>query len=122
MKSKPTSRFVLVLLCLLAVCGPVPAEAGRPKQTQTEATFLNWDAEAQTSLAIDYLRRHDRARPFCLFLSWGPPHHPYRLAPQSYLDLYDPAAIPGRPNCREVPRDDLWGYYAQTTFLDDQLQ
>ena len=29
---------------------------------------------------------------------------------------------PGRPNCPDVPREDLWGYYAQTTFLDDQFQ
>jgi arylsulfatase A-like enzyme len=85
------------------------------------AMWEGFDAEAQTSHVIDYLRRRDRSQPFCLFLSWGPPHHPYRTVPKRYLDLYDPAAIPGRPNCREVPRQDLWGYYAQTTFLDDQF-
>ena len=36
--------------------------------------------------------------------------------------MYDPDTIKGRPNCPDVPRDDLWGYYAQTTFLDDQFQ
>ena len=36
--------------------------------------------------------------------------------------MYDPDTIEGRPNCPDVPRDDLWGYYAQTTFLDDQFQ
>jgi arylsulfatase A-like enzyme len=81
-----------------------------------------WDAEAQTSHAIEYLQTRSRAKPFCLFLSWGPPHHPYRLVPKPYLDLYDPGAIEGRPNCPEVPKQDLWGYYAQTTFLDDQFQ
>ena len=81
-----------------------------------------WDAEAQTSHAIDYLRNRDGNRPFCLFLSWGPPHHPYRLVPPEYLAMYDPKIIEGRPNCRNVPREDLWGYYAQTTFLDDQFQ
>lgn len=81
-----------------------------------------WDAEAQTSNAIEYLSNRNGDTPFCLFLSWGPPHHPYRLVPQEYLDMYDPAAIQGRPNCPDVPRDDLWGYYAQTTFLDDQFQ
>lgn len=84
-------------------------------------TWESWDAEAQTSLALDYVRSHVDGDPFALFLSWGPPHHPYRVAPQRYLDMYDPAAIPGRPNCPEVPREDLWGYYAQTTFLDDQF-
>ncbi len=81
-----------------------------------------WDAEAQTTHTIDYLNNRDSENPFCLFLSWGPPHHPYRLVPQEYLDMYDPDAIEGRPNCPDVPQQDLWGYYAQTTFLDDQFQ
>lgn len=81
-----------------------------------------WDAEAQTDHVIQYLRNRESDAPFCLFLSWGPPHHPYRLVPQRYLDIYDPDSIPGRPNCPDVPRRDLWGYYAQTTFLDDQFQ
>lgn len=81
-----------------------------------------WDAEAQTSDVINYLNNRQSDNPFCMFLSWGPPHHPYRLVPERYLDMYDPAAIKGRPNCPDVPREDLWGYYAQTTFLDDQFQ
>ena len=85
-------------------------------------TWPGWDAEAQTTHTIDYLRNRESDNPFCLFLSWGPPHHPYRLVPQRYLDLYDPDAIEARPNCPDLPRRDLWGYYAQTTFLDDQFQ
>ena len=80
-----------------------------------------YDAEAQTSLAIQYLRERDAGKPFCLFLSWGPPHHPYRTVPRKYLDLYDPGDLPARPNCPEPPRQDLWGYYAQTTFIDAQV-
>jgi arylsulfatase A-like enzyme len=92
--------------------------------TDTEgrrATWQGFDAEAQTTHVIDYLHKRERARPFAAFLSWGPPHHPYRLVPRKYLDMYDVRAIPGRPNCPDVPRQDLWGYYAQTTFLDDQF-
>ncbi len=81
-----------------------------------------WDAVAQTDDTIRYLQNRDGDNPFCLFLSWGPPHHPYRLAPEEYLEMYDADAIEGRPNCPDVPRQDLWGYYAQTTFLDDQFQ
>lgn len=81
-----------------------------------------WDAVAQTDDTIRYLQNRDTDNPFCLFLSWGPPHHPYRLVPDQYLEMYDPDAIEGRPNCPDVPREDLWGYYAQTTFLDDQFQ
>lgn len=85
-------------------------------------TWPGYDAESQTTLAIDYMTRHRASeKPFCLVLSWGPPHHPYRTVAKNYLDLYDPDAIPARANCPDPPRQDLWGYYAQTTFLDDQM-
>jgi len=88
----------------------------------TQRKWEGWDAIAQTDDTIRYLKERDSDNPFCLFLSWGPPHHPYRLVPEEYLKMYDPDAIEGRPNCPDVPRQDLWGYYAQTTFLDDQFQ
>jgi arylsulfatase A-like enzyme len=80
-----------------------------------------FDADSQTTKAIDYIARHDGAKPFCLVLSWGPPHHPYRIVAGKYLEMYDANEIPGRPNCAQPPRDDLWGYYAQTTFIDDMV-
>ncbi|MCA9840240.1 MAG: sulfatase-like hydrolase/transferase, partial [Trueperaceae bacterium] len=37
-----------------------------------------YEADAQTDLAIDYLKRKaDSSTPFALFLSWGPPHDPW---------------------------------------------
>jgi len=85
-------------------------------------TWEGYDAESQTTAAIDYLRRRAGSeKPFCLFLSWGPPHHPYRTVPRRYLDRYDREAILPLPNCPNPPRDDLQGYYAQITFLDEQL-
>ena len=86
-----------------------------------EKTWKGYDAESQTDEVINFLRNRPSENPFCMFLSWGPPHHPYREAPKEYLDLYDPKIIKGRPNCPDVPNNDLWGYYAQTTFLDDQF-
>jgi arylsulfatase A-like enzyme len=86
-----------------------------------ERTWKGYDAESQTDEVIEYLKARSSKNPFCLFLSWGPPHHPYREAPQNYLDRYDPNSIKGRPNCPDVPGEDLWGYYAQITFLDDQF-
>lgn len=80
-----------------------------------------YDAEAQTTTALDFIEQRASDRPFCLVLSWGPPHHPYRTVPQRYLDMYDPERLPARPNCPAPPTQDLWGYYAQTTFLDDQV-
>jgi arylsulfatase A-like enzyme len=70
---------------------------------------------------IEYLKSRNSTKPLCLFLSWGPPHHPYNVVPGKYLDMYKSEEIRGRPNCPEVPRQDLQGYYAQTTFLDDQF-
>ena len=88
-------------------------------------TTLKWDgydAEAQTRCAAQYVREHDRARPFFLVLSWGPPHNPYQTAPERFRALYEPDAITLRPNVPESDaakaREDLAGYYAHCSALD----
>jgi len=91
------------------------------EDTDEAKVWEGYDAEAQTSRVVDYLSQRDGSKPVCLFLSWGPPHHPYRTVPQKYLDMYDPERISGRPNCPDVPKRDLWGYYAQISFLDEQF-
>jgi len=91
------------------------------EDTKEPKVWDGYDAEAQTTRAIEYLSNRNPSNPVCLFLSWGPPHHPYRTVPKVYLDLYDPDKIVGRPNCPKVPREDLQGYYAQTSFLDAQF-
>lgn len=91
------------------------------EDTDEPKVWEGYDAEAQTTRVLEYLRTRDRSKPLCLFLSWGPPHHPYRTVPQKYLDMYDPEKIVPRPNCQDVPRRDLQGYYAQITFLDEQF-
>ena len=48
-------------------CGGTPEKIPLP----------GYEPDAQARLAGDYIRRH-KDRPFCLFLSWGPPHDPYR--------------------------------------------
>ena len=80
-----------------------------------------YDAAAQTGMAIDYLKARDRNRPFALVLSWGPPHNPYRDLPQRYLERYPSAAIEVPANCPDPEREDLSGYYAHVTALDEQL-
>lgn len=89
--------------------------------SDTPRQWAGYDAESQTTMALDIIGERTDPRPFCLILSWGPPHHPYRTVPQRYLDMYEPEALPTRANCPDPPREDLWGYYAQTTFLDDQM-
>lgn len=79
-----------------------------------------YEPEGQTDLAIDYLsRKSGQPDPFCLVLSWGPPHDPYRDVPQKYLDLYPQEELRLKPNApADADRSDLAGYYAHITALD----
>lgn len=62
-----------------------------------------YEPEIQTTLAIDFLDdQSDHDDPFCLFLSWGPPHDPYELVPDEYQNLYNPADLDLPPNVRPL--------------------
>jgi len=78
-----------------------------------------YDADHQTNLAIEYVRSHGSARPFCLFLSWGPPHDPYQVMPKDYK-TFDPREVRLRPNCPDDLRwrEDIAGYYSHIEALD----
>ena len=81
-----------------------------------------YDAIAQTKDAIKYLQDH-KEKPFVLFLSYGPPHAPYNSAPEKYKDMYKDMDIKLRPNVpegrAERAKEDLRGYYAHMSALDD---
>jgi arylsulfatase A-like enzyme len=72
---------------------------------------------------VRYLRDHTAAKPFLLFLAWGPPHSSRESAPAKYCAKYDPAKLSLRPNvpaaASEVARRMLAGYYAHCSALDD---
>jgi arylsulfatase A-like enzyme len=79
----------------------------------------------QTDDATDFLERQpDREDPFCLFVSWGPPHTPFE-APPEYRERYDPSALDLPPNVpedmAEEVREEMAEYYALVTSLDDQI-
>ncbi len=83
-----------------------------------------YDAESQTLDACRFLEKQKNAAdPFCLFLSWGPPHFPYETAPEKYRALYEKVAIPLRPNVPAEKQAEatkiLRGYYAHMAALDD---
>jgi len=83
-----------------------------------------YDAIAQTRDAQAYLRdRAKSGRPFLLWLAWGPPHNPYETAPAKYCAMYSPEKIKLHPNvpesARAQARQELAGYYAHCTALDD---
>ncbi len=55
-----------------------------------------------TDVAIEFLRQK-RDKPFCLFMSWGPPHSPFK-APEKYdhyRDLKHPPNVPRRKHAKE---------------------
>lgn len=85
-----------------------------------------YDAYHQTLDAVDYIKEHaDTDKPFLLVLSWGPPHAPYQTAPEKYKEKYSNMNLQLRPNVpselSEKAQEDLRGYYAHITALDDYL-
>lgn len=99
--------------------------------------FDGYEPDGQTDLAIDYIRDKTKGDdPFCLFLSWGAPHCPYRDVPQKYLDMYPPEEIEFLPGVAEAAveerslqaadtedpdrfkREAIGGYYAHVSALD----
>lgn len=91
-----------------------------------------YEPTVQTDLAINFLNDQVNAgQPFCLVLSWGPPHDPYDQVPAEYRRIYKPEELTLRPNvqpnslnplaqgldCRRTTAD----YYAAITALDHEL-
>ncbi|WP_269523541.1 sulfatase family protein [Coraliomargarita parva] len=90
-----------------------------------------YEPEIQTRLACEYLERLDRGDQFCMFLSWGPPHDPYRQVPEEYLELYPRETQHLRANVEEDTGNALAknldcrgatsAYRAAITALDDNF-
>lgn len=70
-------------------CGDTPEHIPLP----------GYEPEAQTQLAVQFIEQH-RQTPFCLFMSWGPPHDPY-TAPEKHMSQFPPERLPLRPNVAE---------------------
>lgn len=78
-----------------------------------------YEPTAQTDIAIEFLREAAReSEPFCLWLSWGPPHCPYDHVPARFRRLYDAETLSPRPNAVRPDRNILAGYYAHISALD----
>ena len=88
--------------------------------------------DVETELALGLLRRRvsrDPDRPFCLFLSWGPPHwdfkrregRDYSQYPEEFR-VYDPRDVPVPPNVpmqfRDFAAREIADYYGMVTSLD----
>ncbi|MHC4885659.1 MAG: sulfatase family protein [Planctomycetota bacterium] len=91
-----------------------------------------YEPEIQTEMALDFLEEHGKGdTPFCLAVSFGPPHNSYELVPEKYQRMYDDREIAYRPNCAEIPEEHLdpaWAqphttrdFYALVTSLDEMM-
>ncbi|MCF7975939.1 MAG: sulfatase, partial [Phycisphaerae bacterium] len=75
-----------------------------------------WEPDVQTELSVEFIKKN-RQGPFCLFLSFGPPHNPYK-APEAYVDRYRDKTLTERPNVPNPNMERLRQYYAMVTSLD----
>ncbi|HOV74414.1 MAG TPA: sulfatase-like hydrolase/transferase [Candidatus Hydrogenedentes bacterium] len=100
-------------------------DAPRDKET----TFDEWSPRHEASTAIEFIRNRDE-RPFALFVSMNPPHMPFHMVPDEYVDRY------GDKTCEDLltrPNVDLntkpgqiakrWAkhYFAAVTGVDEQF-
>jgi len=69
------------------------------RDTPEHIPLPGWEPDGQTGLAVDYIRNHAH-EPFCLVVSWGPPHDPY-VAPESYLSQFPKDKLRFRGNVNE---------------------
>lgn len=97
-------------------------DSGEPLAAIAAGLDPYYEPTLQTDLAIDFMRRN-QDQPFACFLSWGPPHTPFR--PPDAHDLYELGEIVLRGN---VPaehearaRKDLAGYYGLCESLDHEM-
>lgn len=97
-------------------------DSGQPLAEIAAGLDPYYEPTLQTNLAIDFMRR-SQDQPFACFLSWGPPHTPFR--PPDAHDLYEPGEIVLRGN---VPAEheaqaskDLAGYYGLCESLDHEM-
>jgi arylsulfatase A-like enzyme len=121
---------------------------------RTERVVVDmWSPEHEADMAIKYIRNdggsyRDPRRPFALVVSMNPPHMPYQMVPDKYLDMYGDANsedlivranVPpdgsyefGSPHPHgdvgglltdgaRLARRQLKNYFAQTTGVDDQF-
>lgn len=97
------------------------------KDLPEKLKWEGYDAIPQTQSAIGYIKeKSTTGNPFLLMLSWGPPHAPYQTAPEKYRQMYSPGDVEIRPNVPEKfrvkAREDIAGYYAHISALDDCMK
>jgi arylsulfatase A-like enzyme len=95
-------------------------------------TVDEWSPRHEANVAIDFIRKRDRTKPFALFVSINPPHPPYNQTPAEYMEVYGdatPEELLNRPNVdlsldrqfTRQARNSVKGYFGAVTGVDDQI-
>jgi arylsulfatase A-like enzyme len=111
-----------------------------PHYWTTDATLeepihpRQWSSQHETDVAVSYIRnedgqQRDPSQPFCLFVSYNPPHMPFHQVPERYVEMYGDAGAPdllNRPNVKlegegEQAARHAKNYFASVTGVDDQF-
>jgi len=93
-----------------------------------------WSVKHETDVALDYIRNQNGAyrdadKPFSLFISYNPPHMPFKQVPAQYLEPYADLSseeLLNRPNVRlegvgsEADKH-IKNYFAAITGIDEQI-
>lgn len=96
---------------------PIYYAGDDPQPIRPRTYCTDWE----TDTALDCLAQLQS--PWCLFLSWSPPHNPYHQLPERWSAAYDPARLELPANTEDTAdhRRDLAGYYAHISALDECL-
>ena len=82
-----------------------------------------YEPDHQTGLALEFIRKN-QGGPFLLFVSFGPPHGPYR-PPERHAATYKPESIPLRENVpaafEAAARKTTAAYYGLCSSIDDNV-
>ncbi len=101
--------------------------------TRDQRTEVNeWSPRHEADVAIDFIRRRDRKRPFGLFVAMNPPHPPYQLVPPEYVERYgDKTAeqllnrgdvnLSDGSDASKTAREQAKNYFAAVTGVDEQF-
>lgn len=104
--------------------------------TNERVIIDDWSPTHEVNKAIEFLG-DKKDKPFALMMSINPPHNPYELVPQKYLDIYKDMDIELRPNVNlsnvtahtgetenltpEQMKDTIKQYFAAVTGIDTEV-
>ncbi len=84
-----------------------------------------WSPAYETDKAVEYIKERDKEKPFCMFISWNPPHPPLELVPSRYVDEVDSKTlkrnVPGQLVNNQLFLDQCANYYGAINGLDEQF-